>query len=124
LFTLHPETAQYYDAEDLDPDMVAKAQKFIMYGQSEMRYFFQLPQAFGQEAKWRTSLASFKEQFSDVGFPLQEFNVNHAEDVVEPMVVLRKSSTLSSRRWRSTPEECRPSRRAIGWSCSTGPTTT
>jgi hypothetical protein len=71
---LHPDVAHFYDAEDLDPDSIVRANKFIMYGQSEMRYFFQLPAAFGNEAKWRTALDSFKEQFADVGFPLAEFN--------------------------------------------------
>jgi hypothetical protein len=74
LFTLHPEVAAYYDAEDLDPDSVPRSQKFIMMGQQEMRYFFDLPNVFGDERKWRSSLANFKEHYSDVGIPMSEFN--------------------------------------------------
>jgi hypothetical protein len=74
LFTLHPEVANFYDAEDLDPDTICKSQKFIMMGQSELRYFFELPSSFGDERSWRSSLANFKEHYSDVGIPLYEFN--------------------------------------------------
>uniref|UniRef100_A0AC34G1A3 Globin family profile domain-containing protein n=1 Tax=Panagrolaimus sp. ES5 TaxID=591445 RepID=A0AC34G1A3_9BILA len=74
LFKLHPELAEAYDAEDIDPDAVLKSQKFIMYGMAELQYFFRLPDALGDDRKWRTALSSFKEQYGDVGFPLDKFN--------------------------------------------------
>ncbi|KAJ1369199.1 hypothetical protein KIN20_030605 [Parelaphostrongylus tenuis] len=40
LFTLHPELAKYYDAEDIDPDSIPKAQKFLLLGQQELQAFF------------------------------------------------------------------------------------
>lgn len=77
LFKLHPDCAEPYDAEDIDPDSVVHSQKFIMYGMSELNYFFRLPEAFGDDRKWRSALSCFKEQYSDVGFPLEKFNVSN-----------------------------------------------
>ncbi|MFH4980644.1 hypothetical protein AB6A40_007353 [Gnathostoma spinigerum] len=74
LFKLHPEMAPFYDAEDLDPDSVPKSQKFLMYGMTELQSFFSLPAAFGDEHKWRSALANFKEHYEDVGIPMKEFN--------------------------------------------------
>lgn len=47
-----------------------------MYGMAELQYFFRLPDAFGEERKWRSALSSFKEQYGDVGFPIDKFNVS------------------------------------------------
>ena len=76
MFKLHPELAEPYDAEGIDPDSVSNSQKFIMYGMNELQYFFRLPEVVGDERKWRSALSSFKEQYGDVGFPLDKFNVS------------------------------------------------
>ncbi|VDO99540.1 unnamed protein product [Heligmosomoides polygyrus] len=73
LFTLHPELAKYYDAEDIDPDSIPKAQKFIMLGQQELQFFFRLPTVLNDERDWRSTLASFKETFSEIDMPMKEF---------------------------------------------------
>uniref|UniRef100_A0A0N5A833 GLOBIN domain-containing protein n=1 Tax=Syphacia muris TaxID=451379 RepID=A0A0N5A833_9BILA len=74
LFKLHKDMAEYYNAEDIDPDSISKSQKFIMMGMSELQFFFRLPDTFGDDRKWRSALSSFKEQYEDVGVPLKEFN--------------------------------------------------
>ncbi|EPB80168.1 hypothetical protein ANCCEY_00723 [Ancylostoma ceylanicum] len=74
LFTLHPEIAKYYDAEDIDPDSIPKAQKFIMLGQQELQFFFRLPDVVDNERQWRSALSSFKETFGDNNVPMSEFN--------------------------------------------------
>uniref|UniRef100_A0A914V1R6 ABC-type glutathione-S-conjugate transporter n=2 Tax=Plectus sambesii TaxID=2011161 RepID=A0A914V1R6_9BILA len=74
LFTIHPEVAKYFDAEDLDPSIIPKAQKFQMYGQAELRYFFDMPNTNSDARRWRQSLAAFKEHYGDIGFPLFEFH--------------------------------------------------
>lgn len=75
LFTIHPETAKFFDAEDLDPDTIPKSSKFQMYGQAELRYFFELPNAVDDARRWRQALASLKEHYGDIGFPLFMFDV-------------------------------------------------
>uniref|UniRef100_A0A0K0D079 GLOBIN domain-containing protein n=1 Tax=Angiostrongylus cantonensis TaxID=6313 RepID=A0A0K0D079_ANGCA len=92
LFTLHPELAKYYDAEDIDPDSVLKvcnaddmrylayssaiqAQKFIMLGQQELQCFFRLPTVVNDERSWRSALSDFKETFGENNnMPMKEFN--------------------------------------------------
>uniref|UniRef100_A0A914EKB3 Globin n=2 Tax=Acrobeloides nanus TaxID=290746 RepID=A0A914EKB3_9BILA len=74
LFKLHRDVAEDYGAEDIDPDAVGKAQKYIMFGMSELQYFFRLPEAFGDDRKWRSALSTFKEHYDDVGVPLSKFN--------------------------------------------------
>ncbi|CAJ0605920.1 unnamed protein product [Cylicocyclus nassatus] len=74
LFKLHPEMAKYYDAEDIDPDSIPKAMKFVMLGQQELQFFFRLPDVVDQDRQWRSALSSFKETFSDNNVPLNEFN--------------------------------------------------
>ncbi|VDM63860.1 unnamed protein product [Angiostrongylus costaricensis] len=75
LFTLHPELAKYYDAEDIDPDSVLKAQKFVMLGQQELQCFFRLPTVVNDERSWRSALSDFKETFSENNnMSMKEFN--------------------------------------------------
>ena len=74
LFTLHPELASHYDAEDIDPDSIPKAQKFQMRGQQELSNFFRLPKVVDQERPWRSALSEFKEVYSEIDFPMAEFN--------------------------------------------------
>ncbi|XGW11419.1 hypothetical protein V3C99_012707 [Haemonchus contortus] len=74
LFTLHPELAKYYDAEDIDPDRIPKAQKFIMLGQQELQFLFRLPAVINEERDWRSALGQIKEAYSDFNFPISEFN--------------------------------------------------
>ncbi|KJH50380.1 hypothetical protein DICVIV_03460 [Dictyocaulus viviparus] len=75
LFTLHPELAKYYDAEDLDPNSVLKAQKFMMLGQQELQCFFQLPSTVHDERSWRSALSNIKETYSENNnMSLKEFN--------------------------------------------------
>ncbi|CAD5219662.1 unnamed protein product [Bursaphelenchus okinawaensis] len=73
LFKKHPEMADHYGADGIDPDRLGASQKFVMFGSAELQYFFQLPGAFGEDRKWRSALSNFKEQYSDVGVPLSEF---------------------------------------------------
>ncbi|KAI6180946.1 GLOBIN domain-containing protein [Aphelenchoides besseyi] len=74
LFTKHPELAEPYDADGIDPDSLGHSQKFVMYGMSEMQYFFKLPESLENDRKWRSALSNFKEHYSDVGVPLESFN--------------------------------------------------
>ncbi|VDK51734.1 unnamed protein product [Anisakis simplex] len=74
LFKLHPDMAVHYDAEDLDPDTIPRSQKFIMHGMSELQYFFKLPQVIDDDRKWRSALSAFKDQYEDVGVPMEKFN--------------------------------------------------
>ncbi|KAI6175364.1 GLOBIN domain-containing protein [Aphelenchoides bicaudatus] len=79
LFTKHPELAEPYDADGIDPDSLSHSQKFVMYGMNEMQYFFKLPSSLKDERTWRSALSNFKEHYSDVGVPLNSFNkVNDA----------------------------------------------
>ncbi|KAK6037762.1 hypothetical protein COOONC_24733 [Cooperia oncophora] len=57
LFTLHPDLAKYYDAEDIDPDRIPKASCVI-----------------NDERDWRSALGQIKEAYSDFNFPISEFN--------------------------------------------------
>ncbi|KAI6206773.1 GLOBIN domain-containing protein [Aphelenchoides besseyi] len=74
LFTKHPELAEPYDADGIDPDSLGHSQKFVMYGMSELQYFFKLPESLENDRKWRSALSNFKEHYSDVGVPLDSFN--------------------------------------------------
>uniref|UniRef100_A0A7E4V922 GLOBIN domain-containing protein n=1 Tax=Panagrellus redivivus TaxID=6233 RepID=A0A7E4V922_PANRE len=74
LFQLHPELAEPYNAEDLDPESLQRSQKFIIQGMSELQNFFALPTAFGDDRKWRNALVAFKEQYGDIGLSLEEFH--------------------------------------------------
>lgn len=76
LFKLHKDVAEHYNAEDIDPDAIPKSHKFIMLGMSELQFYFRLPEAFGEERRWRSALSSFKEQYEDVGVPLKDFEVS------------------------------------------------
>lgn len=77
LFTLHPELAEPYGADGIDPDSIVNSQKFIMYGMSELQYFFKLPEAVGDERQWRQALTNFKEHYGDIDASLKEFHVCH-----------------------------------------------
>ncbi|KAI1732912.1 hypothetical protein Ddc_01814 [Ditylenchus destructor] len=72
LFTKHPQLGDLYGAPD--PDMIARAQKFIMFAMNELQFFISLPINFGQERPWRSALSNFKEHYGDVDVPLKEFN--------------------------------------------------
>ncbi|KAH7725446.1 myoglobin [Aphelenchoides avenae] len=74
LFTLHPELAEPYGADGIDPDSIVNSQKFIMYGMSELQYFFKLPDAVSDERQWRQALTNFKEHYGDIDAPLKEFH--------------------------------------------------
>jgi hypothetical protein len=89
LFKKHPELAEPYDADGIDPESLNHSQKFgkyikygvfyqflVMYGMSEMQYFFKLPDSLENERSWRSALSNFKEHYSDVGVPLSSFNVS------------------------------------------------
>lgn len=76
LFKRHPELADAYGADGIDPDRLGASQKFVMYGSSELQYFFQLPNTFGEDRKWRSALSNFKEQYGDIDLSLKEFNVS------------------------------------------------
>lgn len=41
----------------------------------ELQFFFKLPQAYGEDRKWRFALSAFKDQYEELGMPLSEFNV-------------------------------------------------
>ncbi|CAJ0567218.1 unnamed protein product, partial [Mesorhabditis spiculigera] len=73
LFTKHQSLAQYYDAEDLDPDSLPRSQKFVMQGMQEMQTFFRLPDAVGDEKKLRGALGDFKNIYDENKFPIAEW---------------------------------------------------
>lgn len=54
-----------------------------MLAMSEIQYFFQLPQNFGDDRSWRSALANFKEHYADMDAPLKLFNVNETFDVLK-----------------------------------------
>uniref|UniRef100_A0AC35U6Y2 GLOBIN domain-containing protein n=1 Tax=Rhabditophanes sp. KR3021 TaxID=114890 RepID=A0AC35U6Y2_9BILA len=74
LFTLHPNFAKYYGADDIDPESLHKSQKFIMQGMSELQYFFRLVNSYGNAGEWRSALSNFKEHYNDCEIPLAKFN--------------------------------------------------
>lgn len=75
LFSNHPEVAEAYGADGIDPDRIGNSQRFVLLAQSELQYFIQLPKTFEQEREWRSSLSYFKEHFCDIEASLQFFNV-------------------------------------------------
>ncbi|KAI6220829.1 GLOBIN domain-containing protein [Aphelenchoides fujianensis] len=74
LFKKHPDVAEAYGAEDIDPDSLGHSQKFVMYGMEVTQFFFKLPASLENERSWRSALSNFKEHYSDVGVPLSTFN--------------------------------------------------
>ncbi|CAD6193787.1 unnamed protein product [Caenorhabditis auriculariae] len=74
LFTKHPELAEHWNADGIDPDSLAKAQRFIMLGMQEMQLFFRLPKTIADERQWRSALSGVKESFGDNDCSLKEFN--------------------------------------------------
>ncbi|MCP9264875.1 putative myoglobin [Dirofilaria immitis] len=73
LFEKHKHIARYYDAEDIDPDIIPRSQKFVMYGMQELQYFFKLPQAYGDDHRWKSALSAFKDHYEELDMPLSEF---------------------------------------------------
>ncbi|VDN06923.1 unnamed protein product [Thelazia callipaeda] len=73
LFTKHKDIAAYYNAEHIEPDSIAKSHKFIMYGMQILQSFFTMPQVFGDDRKWRSTLSDFKDHYEEFNIPLSEF---------------------------------------------------
>uniref|UniRef100_A0A1I7XF27 GLOBIN domain-containing protein n=1 Tax=Heterorhabditis bacteriophora TaxID=37862 RepID=A0A1I7XF27_HETBA len=66
LFTLHPELAQFYDAEDIDPDSITKVRSKVHHAWAAGTSVFFQKLLKGEEFCCTA--------YSDVGFPMKEFN--------------------------------------------------
>jgi len=74
LFTKHPEIAEAYGADGIDPDSIGHSHKYVMFAMNELQCFFQLPHNYGNERPWRSALSNFKEHYGDSDVPLKDFN--------------------------------------------------
>uniref|UniRef100_A0A915D4Q6 Hemoglobin n=1 Tax=Ditylenchus dipsaci TaxID=166011 RepID=A0A915D4Q6_9BILA len=43
LFTKHPDIAEAYGADGIEPDTLGHSHKFVMFAMNELQCFFQLP---------------------------------------------------------------------------------
>uniref|UniRef100_A0A0N5CGY4 GLOBIN domain-containing protein n=1 Tax=Strongyloides papillosus TaxID=174720 RepID=A0A0N5CGY4_STREA len=115
LFTLHPEMADYYGADGIEPESLCKSQKFIMQGMQEFQCFFRLVDTYGDGNTWRGACANFKEIYSDRDIPLNKFSIVGDALIAAISKHAGEASGEQKESWKNLIKKASEDMKAFGW---------
>ncbi|CEF59409.1 Globin-like domain and Globin, structural domain-containing protein [Strongyloides ratti] len=115
LFTLHPEMAEFYGADGIDPDCLNKSQKFIMQGMEEFQCFFRLVETYGDDKTWRSACSYFKEIYSDKDIPLEKFSIVGDAICAAISKVAGEATPEQKESWKNLIKKASDDMKSFGW---------